>query len=210
MSLQLLWKPHQLLAKTWKPLEKRLDIESLVGEIIGDHSVKLTSTTNAGSQHLRALSFNLFVALRIIFDLQRTYLQSSEPDSRTRAYVLEHDQLCLVIQYLIHVQSQPYWRVKSNEQEHNAQLDFLAQTFVSGLRALWLHPQQPSPHQVSNLSKSFNTAWDGLTVEVGTNFLVYDLCPRIIKELDVRPKTRLSEPVCEVFRLPDYELGLVG
>ena len=219
-------QPHEILAEIWKHLEKRLDIESLVQEIIGKHSLQTASITSTSTNsQLCASSLHLFVTLKIIFDLQRAYLQSCEPDSRTRAYILELDQLRLTIQYLIHVKSQPCWcgngnkngngksHVRPNnaqDQEYNGQLYFLAQTLVSGLRALWLHPQQLPLQQVSNLTKSFNAAWNDLPLDAGTSFLIDGLCRRILQELDERPKSGLAKPACEVLRLPDYELGLVS
>ena len=200
---------HKLLAEIWKHLEKRLDIESLVQEIIGHHSLKIASTTNSSSQ-LRALSFELFVALRTIFDIQRTYLQSSDLESETSAYILDHDQLRLALQYLLHIKSQPHWCTSSDGFQYRAQLNFLAHTFISGFRALWLHPQQLSDTQISDFKESFDLGWARPALDDDSGFLIREICPRIIKELQEWRTPELAKPACGVFRLPDYESGLAS
>lgn len=125
--------PQQIVAKVWTLLQTRVDIESILRELLGHFTL-----SSVGGISSPADSFDLLVWVKIILDLQRTYSQSSEPSLESISCLLPQRVLFTTIHHVLETRLQLYSPQRSMDQEHLAQRHFAARVLLSGLRALQL------------------------------------------------------------------------
>ncbi|KAI9893088.1 MAG: hypothetical protein M1814_000635 [Vezdaea aestivalis] len=173
---------HRAFASVWVGLQGRLDIDNIVNELIGTHALQKSDDAVGNPERLRQLALDLVVALRTIFDLQRTYLQASEPSFEAQASLLSADLLRRAISYLINIKATVI--TLSNEHpSHKEDCDLLAHALLSGLRALLLRKQTLAAPEHRRLVISFNEAWVDEELDDSCHFVVKWLCERIIHQL---------------------------
>ena len=183
---------HQTFAAIWVHLEARTDIDNVLREIIGQNS--LESSVSLNPDELLNSSVRLIIFVKVIFDLQRTYSQSSVPSTKS-PHLLQPRQLFLAIIYLLRLKSKVFCRSKDTSTEYVSQRSFLAQTLVSGLRALWLRRHAFPVNDIELLSRTLDDAWKGDKLNDLEKFLV-KLQHNISKRLSDPSSSEMSRPAC--------------
>jgi hypothetical protein len=205
---------HHAFASLWMQLEKRKDIDNILNELVGRYSLE-SSVLSDDSDNLLNSSLSLAVVLRAIFDLQRTYLQCSRPAS---LYLLQPSKLLFAIIFLLRIKCRVTRLFEDKSEPCVTKRSFIAQTLVSGLRALWLWNYPLGQDKITQLRNTFQTAWKA-NEELNSRdtFLVRTLCERIVDELggfpvpsSVVPPSGLAQPACGQTQLRDYSTGLVS
>jgi hypothetical protein len=201
---------HHSFAAAWTQLETRTDVDNILCELIGQNNLE-SSVLVTGSDELLNTSLRLIVFFKVIFDLQRTYLQCWRFSSESPR-LLQPRQLFLAIVYLLRSKSRIFCRSEDTSEQYVAKRSFIAQALVSGLRALWLRKHSLSPDEITQLRSTFREAWDGDKLDDLDSFLIQTLCPRMLEELFKLsdPPSELSHPACGEVELRDYSTGLVS
>ena len=172
---------HQHWAAVWSSLQLRPDIDHILRELIGRHALD-ASLCGTDAQRLRTVSFQYVVSLKAIFDLQRTYLQSSNPKFESRSALLQHDLLFLAIMHLLGVKAESF-SYRRDLPDHRKYCSFLAQVLLSGLRTLLLQRQCLSPDEHRMLLNRFDEVWKDEQLDSVDHFVIKWLCRQIIQEL---------------------------
>jgi hypothetical protein len=199
---------HAHLAEVWIQLEKRTDIDNVLCELVGQHSLE-SSVMDDGSDELLDSALRLAVYVKAIFDLQRTYSFPQASLQQHPLHFLRPRQLFLAIVYLIRLKIRVFRQPNAPTTYYVEQRSFMAQVIVSGLRALWLRKYQLSPDEVLQLRGAYHEAWGGDDVAGFDGFLIQTLCPKMFDELSC-PSSSLSNPACGEVELRDYDTGLVS
>ncbi|KAH8687916.1 hypothetical protein BGZ60DRAFT_19211 [Tricladium varicosporioides] len=198
---------HQDVAAIWSTLQGRSDIDNILQECIGYYSLK-ASRFSWNRKQLRANAFTYFVSIRVIFDLQRTYLQSPELSQESKASLVQADLLVSTIFHLLEVQFLTFLAADAL-QDHEAYLSFAAKTLLSGLRTAHLRGIQLSAEQHEILIARFDEVWNREMLRETDHFIVNFLCRRTISELGRSTASSIySKPACGVISLPDFYHGL--
>lgn len=195
---------HKAVAAVWAGLQRRPDIDHILRELIGQYSLDLS--LHRGDHHrLRDISYNHIVALKTIFDLQRTYLQSSHLSHESRSSLLHHDLLFAAIVHLLDLKAETH-----RFPDHHSYCSLLAQVLLSGLRALLLRKRSLTSKDFDTLTNRFDEVWAGERLEDVTLFVVQSLCRRIIQEFfKDTPSSKYASPACGIVHLPDFFHKLV-
>jgi hypothetical protein len=201
---------HQSFVAVWTQLETRTDVGNILCELIGQNSLE-SSVLDTGSDEFLNASLHLIVFFKVIFDLQRTYLQYLElsPES---PHLLQPRQLFLAIIYLLRTKSRVFRRSEDTSEQYVTKRSFIAQALVSGLRALWLRKHSLSQDEITQLQSTFEEAWGGDKLNSLDSFLINKLCSGILDNLlqPSDPPSKLSYPACREVSLRDYCTGLVS
>jgi hypothetical protein len=198
---------HLHFAEVWIQLEKRTDIDNILCELIGQHTLESSILGNDSDELLNS-TLRLAVYVKAIFDLQRTYSLPSG-SSWHSPHLLRPKQLFLAIVYLIRLKSRVFRQSSAPTTRYVEQRSFMAQALVSGLRALWLRKYQLCADERIQLRHAFQEAWGGYEVAGFDSFLIRTLCPKMLEELSC-PPSDLSSPACGEVALRDYDTGLVS
>lgn len=194
---------HQHLAAVWSALQLRPDIDHILRELIGRHALDVTLCGTDG-QRLRTVSFQYVVSLKAIFDLQRTYLQSSNPKFESRSALLQHDLLFLAIMHLLGIKAESFSH-RRDLPDHRKYCSFLAQVLLSGLRILLLRRQCLSPEEHRMLLNRFDEVWKDEQLDSVDHFIIKWLCRQIIQELpNDLVDSMYAQPACGMVELPDF------
>jgi len=200
---------HQDLAAIWSTLQGRLDIEHTVQELIGHYYLEV-SRCRSDQGRLRSSAFQHVVALRVIFDLQRTYLQASKLSFQSKASLLPPEILFSTITHLLEVKVSAFCADDGLE-DHAAYLSFIGQTQLSGLRALLLQDRSIPQNEYKKFLQRFEEVWGCETLCDVDHFSIEILCRRIIVELSDESEGKVfSIPACGVAQLQDFYSGLVS
>lgn len=193
---------HQDVAAIWSTLQGRLDIDNIVQELIGRYYLK-ASQHRTDRALLRACAFDHIVALRTIFDLQRTYLQSSELSFESRSSLLHPSILFSTISHLLEVKASAISTLDGFT-DHDAYCSFIGQTFLSGLRALLLQKRDTPSTEHEAFVLRFDEVWGCETLRDVDHFVINLLCRRILAELSSPDnETQYSKPACGTVKLRD-------
>jgi hypothetical protein len=198
---------HHAFATLWMQLERRKDIDNILSELVGRHSLE-GSVLPDDSDGLLNASLSVAVVLRVVFDLQRTYLQSPKPKV---SYLLQPRKLLAAIVFLLRTKSK-ISRLFEDRSEHCLiKRSFIAQTLVSGLRALWLWNHPLPTDEISQLRNAFQKAWVQEELNSRDTFMVHKLCGNIIDGLarlripsPNTPSSDIAQPACGQAQLQDY------
>lgn len=123
------------LTRVWKHLHHRTDNTHLLHEILGQYALSAFEKPTASIQDH---TVNLFVQLRVIFDVQRTYLQARFPSAVSQSYLIPAHELFASIRYLDRIRCEKYGKISNSDPESLEQRCFAARSLLSGLRALVL------------------------------------------------------------------------
>lgn len=199
---------HQQCAAVWSVLQSRSDIDHILRELVGRYAFEVAIYRN-DSLRVRNTSFLYVVSLKAIFDLQRTYLQSSDPSFESKTYLVQHDLLFQAVIHLLEVKTESFGPHKELV-DHKPYCGFLAQTLLSGLRALLLHKRSLMAEEHEMLTRRFNEVWREEQLDDVHHFVVQMLCRQIILELGMPAQdSKYTQPACGLVNLPDFAHKLV-
>jgi hypothetical protein len=199
---------HHDLAAVWSALNCRPDIDNILQELIGRYVLEASKHASEGSL-LREIAFGHVVALRTIFDLQRTYLQSPNLSFETKSLILTPDILFSAITHLLDVKISVFCD-HDGFPDYDVYCSFIGQALVSGIRALHIQNRRLSSPEYTTIMLRFNEAWNGETLRDVDQFSINLFCRRMLAELSAELENpRLSRPACGIARLQDFHHGLV-
>lgn len=197
---------HKDIAAVWSTLHCRADIDNILQELIGRYVLD----ASLDRALYRATAFSHIVALRTIFDLQRTYLQSPDLSFESRTSLLNPDILFSAIKHLLQVKVSAFC-AHDGLPDHDAYCSFVSQALVSGIRALHLQNRRLSLSEYEAIIHKFELAWSIETLRGVDHFSVNLFCRRMLAELSNNEQTnRLSSPACGIVQLQDFFHGLVS
>jgi hypothetical protein len=200
---------HQNLASVWSTLHCRADIDNIVQELVGRYVLDVSEQT-ADRSLSRATAFSHVVALRTIFDLQRTYLQAPDPSLESRTSLLNPDILFSTIKHILNVKAS-FFCAHDSLPDHDAYCSFIGQTLVSGVRALHMGNRRLSISEHEAIMNKFDLAWSKETLRGVDHFSINQFCHRMLGELsNIVPNSRLSSPTRGLISLQDFYHGLVS
>ena len=202
-------------------LHSRHDIADVLRDIIAKHALDsslLQLQENSASN--TESSICVIVWIKVIFDLQRTYLQACTGVNECPPYLLP----CLIpselvfstIMYLIQVKL----RLFPNQtniitREFAKQRYFIAQTLLSGLRLLLLRNEGLHPQKKSLLQSTISAAWQQERFYEAEQFVVSEVFSEVLDL--IRPiecpneHFRPLEPASwSKANLPTFSAGLVS
>jgi hypothetical protein len=201
---------HQDFAAIWLTLQGRLDIDNIVQELTGRYFLE-SSQQKSDPTLYRATSFAHVVALRAIFDLQRTYLQSSNPSFETKSSILDPRILFSTLSHLLEIKASAF-SAQDGLPDHEAYCSFIGQTQLSGLRALLLQSAHITGRDYEDFTLRLSKAWNRETLR-GVDLFVDLLCRQILSELCNGPKEshrQYCKPACGLVNFQDFDRGLVS
>lgn len=197
----------EVLPKVWAELQARIDICSVVREVLGHFAIEFVGEAPSASE-----SFSFIVWMKVIYDLQRTYLQSSNPSSETLSYLLPPRILFKTIHRILEIR--PRLRHAEN-QNYPAQQPryFAAQTLLSGVRALQLRgisettPDLEDLHAIEILIQKWVEDSDE-----GQEKFILNKCHSGLVQMrrGLLPSSVWNKPACNACDLRDNAIDLVG
>ncbi|KAF8857157.1 hypothetical protein BDZ45DRAFT_447861 [Acephala macrosclerotiorum] len=198
---------HQDLAAIWSTLHCRADIDNILQELIGRYFLDVSEHTSDRAL-FRATAFSHVVALRTIFDLQRTYLQSPHLSFESRISLLSPDILFSTIKHILGVKISAFC-AHDGLADHDAYCSFIGQALVSGIRALHIQNRRLSVAEYEAVVDKFKQAWSNETLRGVDHFSINLFCKRMLAELSNNEHNHsLSSPACGIIRLQDFDYGL--
>lgn len=191
---------HQDLGAIWSILQGRVDIENILQELVGQYI--LNNHKHRSDRLLfRASSFTHIAALRTVFDLQRTYLESPQPTLETRAATLLPEVLLSALSHLLEVKASAF-RTADGLPDHDEYCSFIGQTQLSGLRALLLGKKKLPPRDYDAFILRFDEVWGPETLRAVDEFSVNHFCRSILIELSEGTReATYSTHACGLFNL---------
>lgn len=200
---------HEDVAAVWSVLCGRQDVDNVLREVIGSHFLNV-SIARRDSSKLREAYVSHIVALRVIFDLQRTYLQSSPRSTESTSSVLPPDLLFSAVLHLLDVVVMGCITCSdlSNEGPYNR---LTAHAALAGLRTLLLRQKSLTALEYDTLNSRFEEIYERGHWH-GTKYtLMLRLCRQAIQKLASSTlEGRYAEPACCTASLPDFFSGLVS
>lgn len=133
---------HETLAALWERLERRLDIRNIVSEALGHYQLvqSLPERDQAITADWADATLQQLTLLRIVLHLQRVYLQSPAPSAALASYLLNSRDLFSLLSFLLQLKKK-ICSFSPSIRSHGL-LRYLAETVLSGLRALLLRKQK--------------------------------------------------------------------
>jgi hypothetical protein len=193
---------HEDIALVWSVLYGREDVNSILLESIGSHSLDV-SVHRGDPERLRKALLQHVLNLKVIYDLQRSYLQSPPRKSKTLLSLLRREVLLSSILHLLDVTAVALSLAGGSPSPVGGTV--YAQTLVSALRALSLHDGAMTENEHEVLDRRFEETFKNRHLGDLDNFTINSVCQRIIKDLLLGTEPReLSTPTCGVTALPDF------
>ena len=196
------------VALAWSHLRSRGDIDSILRELLGLHALKLSQYE--GEDKIQP-AMHLVSWVKLILDLQRTYLQSRDQTGALKTYLVNPELLLSTILYLTHLKSSIFPRDRPILSEYIIYRFFIAQTILSGVRAVLLQSLALGVEyesQIQTIKKAICDAWEEEKLTSAEKF-IYEVC---MSTLRIMPRGNLALPACGHcdFDLPKYTTGLVS
>jgi hypothetical protein len=193
---------HEDIALVWSVLYGREDVNSILLESIGSHSLDV-SVHRSDPERLRKAILHHVLNLKVIYDLQRSYLQSSPRKLKTQLSLLRREVLLSSILHLLDVTAVALSLTNGSQSPVGGTI--YAQTLVSALRALSLHDGAMPGDEHAMLDRRFDETFKNQPLGDVDGFTINSVCRRIIKGLLLGAEPReLSTPTCGVTALPDF------
>jgi hypothetical protein len=201
---------HSNLATVWEHLLGRTDLPEVLREIIGQHALQFTFIEHKAHPYHK--TYETIIWIRIIFDLQRCYLNghttgAAEIPSHMSAHLLPPDLLLSSVLYLISAKS----RLTSSE---DAPLTYepiiLAQAIMSGLRLLLWQKQCISPREKWLLQTAIAEAWKDDHMREVESCIVQQVFPALLEVIQDTDHIDAYRMERENTGLPTYASGLVS
>ncbi len=200
---------HEDVAAVWSVLSGRQDIDNILREIIGAHFLNVSIARRDGLK-LREAYVSHVVALRVIFDLQRTYLQSSPRSTESTSSALPPELLFSAMLHLLDVVVMGCITCSdlSSEGLYNR---LTSHTVLAGLRTLLLRQKSLTSLEYDTLNSRFEEIYDRGHWHGAKYTLMLRLCRKAIQKLAGSAlEGRYAEPACCTASLPDFFAGLVS
>ena len=196
------------VASAWSHLRSRGDIDSILRELLGLHALKLSQYE--GEDKIQP-AMHLVSWVKLILDLQRTYLQSRDQTGALKTYLVNPELLLSTILYLTYLKSSIFPRDRPILLQYIIYRFFIAQTILSGVRAILLQSSALGveyENQIQPIKKAIYDAWEEEKLTSAEKF-IYGVC---VSSLRIIPSANLSLPACghSDFNLPKYTTGLVS
>lgn len=196
------------VALAWSHLRSRGDIDSILRELLGFHALKLSQYE--GEDKIRPV-MHLVSSVKLILDLQRTYLQSRDQTGVLNTYLVDPKLLLSTILHLTHLKSSIFPRGRPILSQYMIYRFFIAQTILSGVRAVLLQSLALGVEyesQIQTIKKAICDAWEEEKLTSAEKF-IYGVC---VSTLRIIPPENLFLPACghTDFDLPKYTTGLVS
>lgn len=226
----------RIVAEAWRELVERKDIDIVIYELIGRYEVSIIPPhkTSYSEERLKR-AMQAVSQLKLILDLQRTYLQSLDGREELDSFRINTNLLISILLYLNQLKTLIQTRainIATNGRRNGDLPDrmfdkisaedrtyrfLIAQTILSGVRALLLQTK-PSMHpELKQLSQALLDTWsDVRSTEEIEDFIIHRLCvgslDQVLSEIEdgiVSPL--LCSPCCghHDIKLPRYSTGLV-
>ena len=193
---------HEDIALVWSVLYGREDINSILLEAVGSHSLDV-SAHRGDPERLRKVIGHHVLNLKVVYDLQRTYLQSSPRKSPTLLSLLRREVLLLSILHLLDVTAVAFSLGSGSPNAIGGTL--YAQTLLSALRALSLQDGTLTEDEHELLHRRFEETFKKRHFDDLNSFIINSICRRIVKDLLSGAEPReFSTPACGVTALPDF------
>ena len=199
---------HEDIAAVWSILSGRQDVDTILRELIGTHFLTISLARRDNSRLREAFLFHI-VSLRVIFDLQRTYLQSAKRSTESTSSLLPQESLFSALLHLLDVivtgciscselsSDEPYNKLTSH-------------TTLAGLRALLLHKTALNAREYDLLNSRFEEIYERGHWHGSGYTLTLRICRQAIQALaSPIPEGKYGEPTCSEANLPDFFTGLV-
>ena len=193
---------HEDVALVWSVLYGREDINSILVEAIGSHSLEV-SVYRGDPERLRKVIDHHILNLKVIYDLQRTFLQSSPRKSKTLLSLLRREVLFSSIIHLLDVTAVAFSLPNGSPSLVGGTL--YAQTLLSALRALSLQDGVMKGDELDLLDRRFEETFKKRHLDDLNSFTINSVCRKMIKDLfQGREPRDISTPACGVTTLPDF------
>ncbi|PVH70513.1 hypothetical protein DL98DRAFT_619241 [Cadophora sp. DSE1049] len=195
-----------LLASIWSLLQSRIDILSIVHEILGQFTLDSQSTVS--SQR----AFSLLVWLKLIYDIQRSYSQCSEPSPDTLSFLLPQQTLFDTIRFVLTIRPGRLFSTQGTLNEESlAQRYFAARVLLSGLRTLQLRQKTGLDFSLSgfeNTDDLINTWWHEAE-RVPTERFILRRCLEALSQIQRGPQagSTWNIPAEKTCQLRDFQNG---
>ncbi|CAG8959037.1 hypothetical protein HYFRA_00012198 [Hymenoscyphus fraxineus] len=188
---------QEFLPKVWTEVQQRIDTCNIVREVLGHFALESIGQTS------RASSFNFIVWVKVIFDLQRTYLQSSKPSDETLSYLLPPQILLKLIQHVLEKRN-GLRHIDANN--YRARRYFAAQTLLSGVRALQLRGMEDLLAELEWIDPIKPMVREWLKeIKEGPEEFILNKCYRGLNQMrrGPNPGSVWNKPACDVCELRD-------
>lgn len=196
------------IASAWSHLCSRGDIDSILRELLGLHALKLSQYE--GEDKIQP-AMHLVSWVKLILDLQRTYLQWRDRTEALGTYLVDPELLLSTILHLTHLKSSIFPRDRPIFPGYMIYRFFIAQTILSGVRAVLLQSSAlgvEHESRIRTIEKAIRDAWEEEKLTSAEKF-IYKVC---VSTLRTVPLGDLELPACGRgdFNLPKYTTGLVS
>ncbi len=200
---------HEDIAEVWSLLSGRQDVDNVLRELIGTHYLTV-SLARRDHLKLREAFLSHIVTLRVIFDLQRTYLQSSIRSPESISSLLSRELLFSAVLHLLDVIVTGCITCSdlSTEEPYNR---LTAHATLAGLRTLLLQKKSLTAREYDLLNSRFEEIYERGHWH-GTGYtLTLRICRQAIQALaSPVPNVEYAEPACCTASMPDFFNGLVS
>ncbi|OCK85328.1 hypothetical protein K432DRAFT_400416 [Lepidopterella palustris CBS 459.81] len=207
---------HQLVAEAWRYLEGRHDIADILREILGQHALDSSHQVQEDTAGNIEVSLRIIIWIKVILDLQRTYLSGNvsgvnECPPYLLPCLLPSEPVFSIIMYLIQVKSKLFpSQTTIMTREFASQRYFIAQTILSGFRLLLLRNEIVSPQNKRLLQRAIIYAWQHDRLTGVEQFVVSDVFSELLDQIPTDESQVRESFVSEWAKahLPTFSAGL--
>lgn len=204
--------PDPAVMEVWALLQSRRDATNILREIVGDYALSIIGKP---PDILFMLSFRLLVWTKVLFDMQRTYLQNVNPSTESLSRLVDPNTLFMTIRYILDIRFKVYNLRVGFSEEYLFQRRFIAGVLLSGLRALLLRGEgNYSARDIEDMQAQI-TVWQEAAQKFGLETAILDKCKyavdTILSSIETGRKSdiKVDRPGCDILKLPDSEEPLV-
>jgi hypothetical protein len=204
---------HRMIAAIWERLQNRTDAPNILQEIIGQHALELLDHSEYSVPAItNALQPVLWI--KIIFDLQRAYLQATAGviDCIVPG-LLSSELIYSTLMYLLHIKPKLFPdRGPKLAPKWIAEHMIMAHTLLSGIRLLLLRKEPIATERLRRLEETLAAVWSGQSHSPECEFIVHGLFPEAL-DTESPTENQAGSDYAAVLRavgIPTFVEGLVG
>jgi hypothetical protein len=201
----------RLLADVWRELLDHCDTENVIREIFGDFDIYQAPSS---FQDIYKPSRQLLLRLRIIFDLQRTYLQSRASQPRTpkvASYIISPDLHHAIILRIVQLGTTTQFQHGIDPVENSFHQLLIVQTLFSAFRAFMLQQGELTDIQLDELRlrvEGLAHAWENRIQQAlpeAEDFILRTVLPQTLEQLrHPQVSATIKSVACGNFDFPEY------
>jgi hypothetical protein len=204
--------PDPGITEVWALLQSRRDTTNILREIMGDYTL---SVIGKPAETVLTLSFRLFIWVKVLFDMQRTYSQNINPSPESVSRLVDPNTLFTTICHILDIRFRVYSRGMGVSEEYLSQRCFIGGVVLSGLRALLLRGEgsytaseiEDMQAQISDWQKAARKYCLEMAILLKCHYTLDTILSSI--ETGQTSEIKVHRPACEILELPDSEEGLV-